>query len=1056
MSSPRSLVLMMMGAVLLWAPLAGATEAALTHKQIIALDEKALWAKKSGIQTLSVALKSRMATPQEPVLQLRLAEMYQDMAAIQFRLAYEKATDNANAKLDDYYATLKASLVSLNRIITGYPQWENVPRAFYLRSKAFSETDRGEAAIADLKHLVEVYPNSKDSAVGNMDLWKLLIARKQYTTAIQYINRYGLRAGDKYYSSALEKLSLCYFYLGDLSNAIHYTEVELKSATGVDHEKAMSNYALFYATAVDRKIAGFEPENALAHFQSLVKGDDLGKLGLSYVYLLRTKGLTAQLNAFKNQVASESLPDLYKNDIFLVVLEDQFNKHDFNPMKDTALREIALFNSARSIRSDTRRVAKVKSIFKDMIMGLQKVLIDTSNTSEVTDKTSETLNICYQFMLDTSEHDVVELARIHLNMALLSHQLKRFEDSVIHTRWVVEHLDFKNKDQSALYVTASSKAIESRYETLKLKNWVPKNLVAKPFKTDSSDVPWEVTEWMKWIDSFPEVVFLENKIDTDLFEANRIVYSYGHVEEATEKLRKFVKHYPTSTYAPAAASLILDTYIASEKWEEAYSIALDYSQSSAWTDSSFKEKLSDIGSDIYCKVLDLSYKSKDYKHTIANGENFVKEYPNSKRKADILELAANAALAMNDKAKAASLFNQMQSSGRVKPSVQALSYMTQGSMAEDSFDYKSAAQNYRNAAEMGPVASLELRNKTLLFAWLAGDPAELDAALGSTRVCPEPRDELCTSYERRFEETYESSPRHSQPWVRTPIAKVAIKERLSTLDRAEVLAEIPKEWDQLSSLDRSAVLPMLMRRVPEAFNSSRAQVRKYSSLSVDPKTISKRAKLLANVHAAAEKVAQLPWSRIQINVIRETAGLYDDAAEDLLAIVPPADVRGKDLKEFKTALSEAAAPFKLKSEELHKTEQELASHKGEFMDQAMSRRWVSVIHTAMPRAASSVMLIRFNEALEHGNWQLAGFLIGRAQEGLKESSKESSKEAVPTETITLMKASLLAVSGATAEAIEELKQLPSSLRDSVEAKLTELKKDSVRAPASNSSGGGRP
>lgn len=1020
-----------------------------SQKQIISLDERALWAKKSGVQTFTIALKTRMNTAQEPVLQLRIAEIYQDMAAIQYRLAYAKAANNSAAKLDDYYNTLKASLASLNRIITVYPKWDNISRAFYLRSKVFAETDRSDAAVADLKHLVEVYPTSKDSGVGNMDLWRLLISRKEYTTAIQYINHYGLRPGDKYYDAALEKLSLCYFYLGDMPNAIRYSEIEIKSARGVDREKALSNYALFYVTCVDRKTPNFDANGAYDHFKALVSGEDLGKLGVSYAYLLRTKGLDHELDAFKNEVANESFPELYKNDVFLVALEDEFNKHNFDLMKDSALKEIALYTTSKAIKKDSRRVAKIKGIFKDMIIGLQKTLVDNATSVDASNKASETLGFCYQFMLDTSEHDIAEQGRIHLNMALLSFQLKKYEDSVKHNRWVVDHLDFKDKEQSALYISASTKAIEARYETLKDNNWVPKNLVAKPLNTAKTDIPEQATEWIKWVDAFPQVAFLENKMDAQSFEASRIIYSYGHVEESTERMQKFVKHYPTSSFAPTAASLILDTYIASEKWEDAYSIALDYSKITTWQDPKFRERVTDLGSDIYCKVLDIYYKDKKYEKTISNSENYIKEYPNTKRKADILELAANAALAIGDKLKAASIFNQLQASGKARPAVQILSYMTQGSISEDQFDFRTAAQHYRNAAELSPTATEEMRNKVLLFSWLAGDPQELDAALGSTRVCPSPRDQLCTSYERRFEETYENSPKHSEPWVRTPIAKLALKERLSTVDRAEMLASIPKEWDKLNSLDRSAVLPMLLYRVPEAFQASRSQVRKYSSLSLEPKSIAKRAKLVSTLQTSAEKITQLPWTRIRLNVIRETAGLYDDAAEDLLGIRPPADVKGKDREDFKNVLAEAAAPFKQKSEELHKAEQDISSQKGEQATPAEARRWVAVLHGMIPKGGSATLVSRFKEAIDKSNWQLAGFLIERAQEMSQANVKETKVEPFPPETLILMRASLLASSGATSEALEELKTLPVNMKDSVDTKLASLRQPSARVPASS-------
>lgn len=1005
-------------------------------KKVVELDEKALWAKKSAVQALTAVARKDANTPAEPAILLRLAEMNEDIASIQYRLTFAKATAQNPANTSNYTGYMSAAITPLNRLISVYPKSRNISRAYYLRSKALAETSRTSEAIADLKHLVETWPASPDAPVANMDLWRLLIQQKDYTGAIQAINRYGLKPSEKYYFSALEKLSWCHYYLGAVPEALRYTETELATVKGLERDKALSNYALFYVTGVERRSPGVDSNDALARFRKSASGNDLGTLIVSYAFLLRTKGLDAQLDSFKEGVLKEDVPDTYKSDVVLIALENQYNRKKVADMKASTEQEIALVTNSPSVRKDSRRVAKIKASFNDMIPNFQKLLVGAPEPQS--QAISSTLRLCYQFMLETSQGDVFEQARIHFNMAEVSFELKEFDPATEHYRWIVERLNDGKKEHQELFHLASIKALDSRYASIKQSGWIPSSLTAKKLSASGKDLPKPVSQWIGWIDQFPKAAFLAKKADAHAFEANRILYSYDQVEKATERLRSFAEQWPTSSFAVTSASLVMDTYIASEKWEDAYILAKKYLAVQEWKTTPFSAKLTDLASDIYCKVLDRSYRDKKFDLTIQNAEAFVAANPTTKRRGDMLELAANAALALGNRVKASEIFKKLMDSGVKKPEVAALAYMTQGSLSEEKFDFAEAAKSYRLAAGQSGSLSDDLRAKILLWSWLSGNPKDLDETLASERICQHGKGkELCPQYVRRYEESYSAVPTNAEARSTAPIARLAVHEKIAKKERKDLLVSLVDEWSKLDAMERAAALPILVSRIPEQFKTLRERIQKISPLELNRAAIAKRTRLIEEAQSTVEKISSIPSMRIRLALIRESAALYEDAAHDLLGVPISKAIKGDARKEVKQAVAEGAASFTAKADEIHKAEHELAGQKGIEATPEQAKRWATLILEQVDPKAAGNWLEPFKQALDKGNWQLSAFLLDRP--------------GVAPEPLTLLRAAMLARSGATAEALEEIRRLPPQKGADVEVKLgftPTAKSAQTRMPAS--------
>src|SRR4051794_37598706 len=85
------------------------------------VDQVALQSQESAILKLKSLLKKYQRTPQEVQLLMRVAEVTQESASIQFRIAHSRQNkDKLDSQLIKYKSFLKNSVDYLNRLIKGY------------------------------------------------------------------------------------------------------------------------------------------------------------------------------------------------------------------------------------------------------------------------------------------------------------------------------------------------------------------------------------------------------------------------------------------------------------------------------------------------------------------------------------------------------------------------------------------------------------------------------------------------------------------------------------------------------------------------------------------------------------------------------------------------------------------------------------------------------------------------------------------------------------------------------------------------------------------------
>jgi hypothetical protein len=1029
-------------------------------------DEDAIWAKKSSLKAISDVLARPTQTPaRRAALLIRFSEIQQEVAAIQFRVAYAHAGNNAQPDLTEFKASLKQSLDPLNQVITTpLSSHASLPHAYHLRSKALLDLGDKEGAFADLRYLIDTWPQARETPLAHLGLWDLLMEKKDYAGVIHYIQRYGLRTTDKLYGLALEKLAWSYYLLNDLPNAMKYVELEaihyaaLRKAAHdrvSDREKTMSNMALFFATGVASKAPATPAGGVLAYFKKYYAGVDLERILILYGYVLRTKGLDAEIEDLQPLTAQERMSDGFRSDLILLSYDNQINRLKFQKIQAAMQAEIGLFARSATLKSDQKRLVQVTKSFNASLPTLHREY-DRYKGQPESRLITDTLISIYRFFLDTPpKKSLDEQVKLHFNVAELLLQDNSLEPAVAEYRWVVDHGDLKSPEHLKMTLEASLKSLSSRYETLKQKQWVAKDLLAKSIQTPQTPLPESVSQWIGWVDRFKTAFPAEKEADTLYFEANRALYLFNQIASATKRLLDFARKSPASPQAIPSASLVIDTLIASERWEHTYKVSQELQKIHEWKDPGFQGRLEVIEADAYFKDVEQHYQKKEYAEVLKQSDAFLTLKPKNKRYTDLLEIAANAELALHDKRGAMRYFETLKREATsLSRDTQATVALTTGSLSESAYDFSAALKSYLEflslshheaAPGRAPAASSENFSKTadkaLFLAWISGSSAALNETLETAGVCSGALAAKCAHYTLLSDLLPHADPTHPPKnatfqeaqlqatragagqgandrgiWAALALQSAS---KASYPDRLALLQRLADEWPHLDSIEQYVVLPTLLQASEEALTLARHKVRVNARVRVDRKSIARRTKMMQDAEERMGKLAQLPWAGIRSQCTYQIAGLYRDLSADLEAIPAPPGLTATDLTDYRNTLNEIKAPFDRKALTIE-------SQANPPMDaQArphVSAAWLAPLLDLGTEQAQDLARV-FVDSIEKSNWPKIAFLVQEAK----------TPKLMPDGTPALFEAISLAKAGAFPEAAqilgEALPQMNRKLRE---------------------------
>jgi TolA-binding protein len=964
------------------------------------VDQVALSAQDLAISRLGTLLKKhgRSGSGQEAVLLAKLAEIQQQKASIQFRLAHGAAS-RGGKKLDlnAHHKTLHQSIEALDRLIARFPNFEEIPHAYFLRGKAYEDIENKAKAGQNYLYLVKNFPNAEDSTSAYMALAEFAIQANDHARAIGFLKEVEKRPEDPQYPFALYKLAWSHYNLKRIAEALAYAEkqisfynerakrTETNFVTASDvalRENTLLDVAVFYFEGYEQKNADYTVDKAMGYFVGLAEdagvdgpasasngGSVLGKMLLRFAKLLRSHSHEADLAGWKAKVLADRsrLPESL--DVVILNYEYALNNYKYDRVIECAKDMVTLYPLHKTYES----FGKAQKQVLDTAEGLQQLVIKNKDASEV-GKYSRVLAQIYDAFVHLVEETDPRIPRAHYNLAETLFTIKDYAGATDHYRWVVEHGKWDAKpvahakknapkagskkdsalDQEVTVADASLKAIAARYEVLHLGKLIPKALKPQALReTDTDDVPPQLAQWVEWLDTHVEHTI--EGTENFVFESNRALYAAGQTRRALLRMAKFSAKHPKSTYAIPQASLVLDTYIASQDWERTHDTANEFMDVAEWKQGDFSKRLFAIASDAFYKQLEAKFRARDYKSTLKGCDQFLKRYAASSRLSDTLALAGSAALEDIDRKRAAAYFTRL-INDTPKSSNYLTAVMARATLEEDHYLFRAASQDYRAyIARMSSTPAAErpkdknavtdlqmLRKKALVLSWLSGDRAELKSALTDKGICNTELASDCDRYsllsritgrepgpatKQATADAFDKARHESTSQERAMWAILALEgaEHLAFRDRNAAITQAAKGWESLDPLFKFTLLPYFSRTLASAFRLNRGALKDVAPLKAHEKWITRRVEVIREMENAATQVMKLPWARIRAEVLNETAGIYLDLARGLAALPAPKDLSAEDMQAYEDTIRKLTMPFEEKGQDMRGKAFEIAS-----------------------------------------------------------------------------------------------------------------------------------
>lgn len=928
------------------------------------VDRAALAAQKDAISKLDTLIRKYRGTDREPVLLMKLAEIHQQTASIHFRLAFGLAhLKKTDVNLSSHRGSMLDSIKALDTLISKFPQDSEVGRAWFMRGKAYEEINNRNAARTNYLHLVKHFPELPEAIPAYMSLATFAIDENKHADAIPYLKHVEARPDVPHFPFALYKLAWCEYNLKNIAEGMAYlvrhvryydakkAAIEEESGAGAlvssdsaIRENSLMDATIFFMEGYERKIAQFHPSEALGFFKNLESGPLLGKMLARYATLLRSHAHEAELIYWKNLLIEKEAKRPETLDVVIVAYEYQMNNRQYAKVVDTARDIVKLHEINEGKAGHQEGYEKAQALLLDTAKTLQALTIKNKNATRVTELSTPLAQIYESFIkiVDSSDPRVYGA---HYNLAETLFEIRQYEPATQHYRWVVEH--WKQKIAIGLNIALqeiSLKAIAARYNSLKERKQVPKELaVSKISDERSGKIDPLVREWVDWIDAHLDQYPKDGKtVENFGFEANRTLYAQGKIQESLERLTDFALERPTSEFAIPSASLAIDTYVRSDNWEATHKTARRFLKVKAWEKNEFNAKLFAIAADASYKLIETAFKENKFDDALDQSEDFLKTYAKSTRLEDVLFLAGEAAVKIDDKPKSEAYFSRLiqefPNSDNAGPAL-----LARARQQEERFELERAAADYvryLQLSKLSPQGKFKpipgLKEKILRILWLNGSAEALSPLLAKKEFCDDALAAQCQLYQamlafesdakpeaksQAFEQAMKAAKELRPIWAATALRS---QDQMAFPDRMLLVRIIAGKWDELDPSVQLTLIPKLSASIPKAFELNRQAINKFAKIKGDEKSISHRVKLIQEMENTAGQIVKLPWARIRVLVLNEIASLYSDFSQALYDVPTPEGLPEKELAEYQETIRKLAMPFEEKGQEIRSKAFEIA------------------------------------------------------------------------------------------------------------------------------------
>ena len=511
------------------------------------VDEVALSSQNIAIDKLSSLLTKDRGSGKESgaVLLIRLAELQQKKASLLFRISHGSAHDQRKTiNLSTYHLALLESIKTLNTLILKYPHSSEISHALVMRGKSYEEMGKLSMASKDYLSLIRMFPDVPETTQAYLSLAEFAFQANEYEKSIKYLLQIEKRSEDPHYPFVLYKLAWSYYNLKNVQEALNYVgkhlayykskELLISSQNSLGWafvDNMLLDSVLFFFEGYENGGENYSVENAYRYFQDLVQnksnGKSSGKIHIRFAKLLRSHGYGDDLLRWKNIILDKNIDAPESLDVVSITYEYFYNRRKLDLLKIIA-RD---FSKIYALHSEYEGFDKVRKLILDSAENLQNLIIKNKSASDIIELSRNLVEI-YQVYTETVKLDEPKALRkislIHYNLAETLYAIHDYESAEQHYKWVIEN----NNKLENIPKDTKLKAIASRYEVLRKKQWITSEVKVSHFIINSKEKldPYFM-EWLQWIDAS----LGESKIDGFYFEANRTLYAHGHVLEAIEK-----------------------------------------------------------------------------------------------------------------------------------------------------------------------------------------------------------------------------------------------------------------------------------------------------------------------------------------------------------------------------------------------------------------------------------------------------------------------------------------------------------------------------------------
>ncbi len=922
-----------------------------------AVDQMAASSRETAILNLKRMLKLKRGTKEEPMLLWRLADMEWRSSKSYFRVGVSGAQGDGSRSANRFNELLESCVAHTTEILTRFPKFRNIRDVLIRRGRAFQELKKKDYAMKDYLDYIARYPDEKQTVEVRLMASDLLAEQNRHADILRILKPVNVSVSNGGLEAlVVEKQALANFNVENYPEAIRKAEWLLRydRARGLDKESG-SHYdevigmiALFYGTAFEKRLAGYSLEHAMDYFRKLEGGRIAGKLSHEFMMVMRSKEMQAETFAWKS-LALERMPrsfdtlwimvDTYDAiinwkafDKFAMIEKDFDSFFDKNPAFIARAHEAVWYKKFKNTLLE----------FADKIYGtLPKKDPNENDFKVIQVQYLTTLNA---YMRITDPRDEIK-ARVRFRIGEFYSNIKDWDRAQQAFTEVYQGKLFVVKEPE-LRQQARLRAMTARYDAFKEKGVIPQDLKAAKLTASASKkpLPSDVVEWIKWVDEVagslptgsktPQIETMVQTMDKLLFEANRVVYSYGDIDLAYKRMLNYIGTRPNSKLTPAVCALVIDTLIESEAWVATRTLAMKFQEMPNVAVGEFKTKLITLERDSHYKITTGVMKQKDFAKAKAFGEEHLKLYPDSKYKVEILSMMGKISLELKDTEGSLAYMNQVIEIAPNHDSV-GVAYFIRATDAEKKFLFKPAFADYLKVYKLpadkrgisdGDLPALK---RKLFLLGLVSDDAKTEAVIAkSPDFCGGEHAALRVECERLAAMTaiYSESDRRTA-WTFVDLGNKAPREAKAAWYGAALkrgyqlpnsvvgttVEELMKHFDKLDAMTQMEVLASLESSGSKLFQRKMETVENFSPISkrIDDlqQTLQKRVREVQGLEKLAASLLTLPSPELKVRVLGMLSNAYAKIADHLQTLPTPRGFKKEEAEEFKTAIGSMVEPL---------------------------------------------------------------------------------------------------------------------------------------------------